>query len=266
MSNKLLDEWIPKLNSNLTSIHVAHEEKNNFSELRALSTLHNLSSFLADGMMSRYGNLMGDILANNRNTLTSLTMINEYSVIPENIWKNIIQLDNLDHLHLSQMQFQGGIPSHLSLFPKLTSLNVSFYKEYLKSTIESLGCEETLSSLAIGDYGQNFDQVPVSSFKRFKNMRYLELIYGDWSCGYDVMNLAELTQLQSLNLNSGTFQSACEVCNIVVRMPFLRKLSLDNIMIWQGIKDVDAFERKFAKICRRRKQQPFEFEIGVAEC
>lgn len=257
----VLQEWIPHLNPSLT--HLRFVDRKHPMLMSALSNLHNITSLLVDGPTEPYPDVIAELIGNNKDHLTELTIVSRKGNIPEEIWNKIIQLDKLTHLQLDQLLYDGTIPPGIRLFPALTSLQVNFYLDALLPFLEHLACQDTLQSVVMDDFDA---RVPVSMFKRFKNLRNLELHQTDWTgSGSDVIDCGQLKQLHTLVLNGGVFNHTRDVFELVPKMPWLKKLMLGNVMFFQKNVDVDDVERKFARLCKRRKQQPFEFEIGVAE-
>lgn len=249
----ILYPWIPKLNDTLTSLRITCRDEEN--KLRAYEALHNLTLFRADGMVKEYPELIAGILSRNRDSLTNLSLISHdsHGVIPLPIWENICRLDHLTHLHLDQSDGEGDLPDGLRLFPKLTSLQLTFREDALDSIIDRLACEESLVSFAVENYSGGND---VAGFQKFENLQHLELPFGDWYALEEdpFRKLAKMRHLQSLVLNGGVFNRHQDVIQMVKRMSFLKKLSIYFISF------LDEDEMDFTNI---RQELPESSELKI---
>lgn len=141
ISENILQQWIPQLNPTLTHLRVTFSEK--MDSLESLKGLSNITSIHVNGMIKSSPLVLEHILANNKEHMDQLTMLNDgQTIIPKGIWKSIIRMDKLTYLHLDQSKYEGYIPPEHRLFPNLKWIQVSFGFSQLRSVIDRLASED----------------------------------------------------------------------------------------------------------------------------
>lgn len=242
----ILDTWLSTVERSLTTLRVVNRTNGKSNVLSPISKLQHLNCFVSDGLVGEYPEIVAKVLENNRN-LTELTMVNEPNTIPQEIWQQIMQLKNIRRLSLCQEEFTGSIPLEARLFPNLVSLHTEFSNQSLVDVLNHLDCEKSLEFLALGGYNSIVDHTLVSTLKRFTNCKRLEIIQGHWNAER-LRPFAELTQIKTLNLNCGTFETPEELYVLVRCMPNLRWLDLNGVLILQEV-DVGEVSYEFTKAC-----------------
>lgn len=268
IENDILEDWIPKLNSTLKSLRLVHRDYIVLPKLGAYTSLNNLSSLVIDGLTMESPELIGQLLANNKNQLQTVNIIDVphcYNTIHLAIWVQLIELEQLNHLCLNQLDCMASIPIGRRLFPNLQFLQIHFDLTILTKVIDALACEETLKSLVIGESCTNSGRIPFVGLTRFKNLRHLEVLSGFWGEG-TASSFAKLTQLHSLNLNCGSFCSSDEIFQLLRLTPFLHTLSLEQVSVGRRPNNLDlnCLEEQF-EILSREHPKPFEYELSIRE-
>lgn len=265
IDEKILNGWIPLLNPTLQSLRICHNSDKianaNFDGLKGLT---NLSSLVLEGMNIAFPHVVGELFANNKNQLTSLTMIDvgfESLRIHDDVWTNMMNLDHLTDLRLNYSGFNGEIPRGKQLFPRLTRLEVQFHYDFLAPFIYSLACEG-LSTLVLQDMECTGYRV-LNSLTRFRSLRHLDLLLGDWIY-FESDRWGLLDQLTSLNLSRGSFLDTTQVFDILKNTPFLQKLTLSEVSINESDLDPQEIAEKFETLAKDHKQ-PFEYEFSIEE-
>lgn len=272
INTNLLDTWIPMIADTLTELRITHRQlstgqRPKASDLRALNYLCKLESLITDYVMLDYPDIIQCILLNNKQTLQVVTMVHDQltqRIMPNGVWEALIDLPNLTHLLLDHTGWQGILNIGRKIFPKLESLQVNFDRASLAAFMKHLDCDDALTTVVFEDYDTANEAVQVAALKRFKNLKHLELMNGDWTCSYSVFNCHELTSLETLILNGGQFTNTKELLDLARNMKNLRKISLDYILLlWTNTRP-EKFERDFTRVCKQRKP-PLQFEVSVEE-
>lgn len=262
-SEAMLNSWIPKLDDSLTSLRInCHLTYHNVRNIMRFQSLHNLNTFVIDAFMDGYLEMIGDLLVQNRDTLTNLSLIIRDQYIPRSYWTAITELDNLTHLHWDQYLDYGEkefVPHSKRLFPKLVSLNLKFWGKYFEYLINNLACEESLLSFV----SERSFKSDLAVLQKFRNLQHLDVCLA--SCNSSTVKvLLKFRQLQTLNLSGSTFESLNDLLEIVRSMPWLRKLGIDDIAFRRD--DVGSYEfENMIAVVRRQHPQPLEIVWSLYE-
>lgn len=264
----VLQKWFRQINATLSTFAIFYESQTD-SEPTTYDWANELTN-LTRLIVTNHGdvNFIGKVIGQNKNSLRGLALFStfeESKPLPIHVWNIVSELHQLTQLVLKHYDIGEGIrlrPSNL--WPELTILMLTINDP--SPIIASLGCQLSLHTLYLTsiDLSPTFDLLPL---RFFPNLRTLSLSNVDWmglNRSNDLSQVVALQQVDDLSLDGGVFSHSRVVVDMVVRMPNLKKLSLEEVLFiieWEMM-DEDELEMEVREALE--KENPLlEIQISI---